>query len=368
MSDFRIAKATDVGVERQLNEDSMTVFDSPNGQVLAVCDGMGGQAAGDVASQLAVTIIENILTDNTFPSPDDAIRSSIMAANQGVLNRTAGNPELAGMGSTCVMLIVNDGHVYCGWVGDSRAYYVAKGRMRQISHDQSYVQMLVDGGLITKEEAATHPQRNEITNCIGLEGMMAPETIASPIVPKPGDIFMLCSDGLSSMVAEEQMERLLLDSHLTLQEKADRLVALANDAGGLDNITVILMQAGKSGEADPSKTIFDVQPTVNVGRRQNDTLLYSVIAIILMAAVCFGGYWFFLRNTDDGGRTPNKTKGTTTTVVKPTPTPPDTPQPAIVRKEDRKAGEPIKSSAASSSKPQPPKDRLTQEEIDALKD
>lgn len=367
MSDFRIAKATDVGVERQLNEDSMTVFASPNGRVLAVCDGMGGQAAGDVASQLAVTIIESILTDNTFPSPDDAIRSSILAANQGVLNRTASNPELAGMGSTCVMLIVKDGQVHCGWVGDSRAYYVAKGRMRQISHDQSYVQMLVDGGLITKEEAATHPQRNEITNCIGLEGMSAPETIASPIAPTPGDIFMLCSDGLSSMVAEEQMERLLLDDRLTLQEKADRLVALANDAGGLDNITVILMQATKSGEADPSKTIFDVQATASIGRRQTDTIIYSIIAVILIAAVCFGGYWLFLRNTGNNSRTTTKIKGTTTTVVKPTVTPPAPSQPSIVRREERKNEESRKSSVTPSSKLQPQKDRLTQEEIDALK-
>lgn len=368
MNDFLIAKATDVGVTRQVNEDSMTVFDSPNGQVLAVCDGMGGQAAGDVASQLAVTIIENILTDNAFTSPDDAIRRSIVAANQGVLNRTSSNPELAGMGSTCVMLIVKDGQVHCGWVGDSRAYYAANNRMRQISHDQSYVQMLVDGGLITKEQAANHPQRNEITNCIGLERMTEPEIIASPIIPEPGSIFMLCSDGLSSMVAEEQIECLLLDDSLSLQEKADQLIVMANDAGGLDNITVILMQAAKADGTDTTKTIFDVQPTVAMGRKSSDNLLYSVIAFILLIAICLGGYWIITQSAADGEKVRKpEMRSTTTTVATPKPEPPASEPKTIVNKQERKTDEPKKSKTRLVSKPQSQKGRLTQEEIDALK-
>ena len=130
MENYLIARATDVGVARKVNEDCLTVFDSPNGRVMAVCDGMGGQAAGDVASQLSVNIIENILTDNTFATPEEAIRSSILAANQGVLNRTAQSPELDGMGSTCVMLIIKDGRVHCGWVGDSRIYYISNHTIR----------------------------------------------------------------------------------------------------------------------------------------------------------------------------------------------------------------------------------------------
>ena len=138
MDNFLIAKATSVGQVRQVNEDSMTVFDSPNGQVMAVCDGMGGQAAGDVASQLAVSIIENILTDNTFESPEDAICRSVLAANQGVLNRTMQNPELEGMGSTCVMLIIRNGRVHCGWVGDSRrGWYECSNHARDAHHTRA---------------------------------------------------------------------------------------------------------------------------------------------------------------------------------------------------------------------------------------
>lgn len=295
MDNYLIAKATDVGATRQINEDSMTVFDSPNGQVLAVCDGMGGQAAGDVASQLAVNIIENILTDNTFETPEEAIRRSVLAANQGVLNRTAQNPELEGMGSTCVMLIIKDGRVHCGWVGDSRIYYIANHTIRQISHDQSYVQQLLDSGQITKEEAINHPQKNEITNCIGLQGMTAPDTVAVPIVPEPGSVFLLCSDGLSGMVDERQIERVVSNTKMSLQQKADRLVAMANEAGGLDNITVEMVQFGTSEiTGATSGTLFETPEGVNNAKKKSHKLLYSIICILVIAALCLGGGYYYM--------------------------------------------------------------------------
>lgn len=300
MDNYLIAKATDVGKERQVNEDSMTVFDSPNGQILAVCDGMGGQAAGDVASQLAVSIIESILTDNTFDTPEEAIRRSVMAANQGVLNKTAQNPELEGMGATCVMLVIKNGRVHCGWVGDSRIYYIANHTIRQISHDQSYIQQLLDSGQITKEEAFNHPQKNEIVNCIGLQGMTAPETIAVPIVPEPGSIFLLCSDGLSGMVDDAQIERVLSNSKMSLQAKADRLVAMANEAGGLDNITVELVQFGTSAVGGAtSGTLFETPEGVNTTKKKTNALLYSIICILLIAVLALVGGYFFLGSKDD---------------------------------------------------------------------
>ena len=293
MDNFLIAKATDVGVTRQVNEDSMTVFDSPNGQVLAVCDGMGGQAAGDVASQLTVTIIENILKDNKFDSPEEAIRRSVLAANQGVLNRTSQNPELEGMGSTCAMLIIKDGRVHCGWVGDSRIYYIANHTIRQISHDQSYVQQLLDSGQITPDEAANHPQKNEITNCIGLLGMTAPETVAVPIVPEPGSVFLLCSDGLSGMIDERQIERIVSNTNMTLQQKADKLVAMANEAGGLDNITVEMVQFGTSAVAGAtSGTLFETPDGIINSKKKSNRLLYSIICIIIIFALGLGGMYY----------------------------------------------------------------------------
>ena len=318
MDNYLIAKATDVGATRQVNEDSMTVFDSPNGQVLAVCDGMGGQAAGDVASQLAVNIIENILTDNTFETPDEAIRRSVLAANQGVLNRTAQNPELEGMGSTCAMLIIKDGRVYCGWVGDSRIYYIANHTIRQISHDQSIVQEMLDRGEITKEEAANHPQKNEITNGIGVLGMSAPETMRMPITPEPGSVFLLCSDGLSGMIDDRQIERIVSNTQMTLQQKADRLVAMANDAGGLDNITVEMVQFGTSEVAGAtSGTLFETPQGVNNSKKKSHKLLYSILCILIVTALCLGGGYYYISQkkkeetekvkTDEKGRTSNPT-------------------------------------------------------------
>ncbi len=295
MDNFLIAKATDVGVARQVNEDSMTVFDSPNGQVLAVCDGMGGQAAGDVASKLAVNIIENILTDNTFETPEEAIKRSVLAANQGVLNRTAQNPDLEGMGSTCVMLIIKDGRVHCGWVGDSRIYYIANHTIRQISHDQSYVQQLLDSGQILPEDAANHPQKNEITNCIGLQGMTAPETVAVPIVPEPGSVFLLCSDGLSGMVDDRQIERVVSNTKMSLQQKAEKLVAMANEAGGLDNITVEMVQFGTSEVAGAtSGTLFETPEGVNNSKKKSHKLLYFIICMFVVATLCFGGGYYYM--------------------------------------------------------------------------
>lgn len=314
MDNFLIAKATDVGIARQLNEDSMTVFDSPNGQVLAVCDGMGGQAAGDVASQLTVNIIENILTDNTFETPEDAIKRSIIAANQGVLNRAAQNPEQEGMGSTCVMLIIKNGRVHCGWVGDSRIYYIANHTIRQISHDQSFVQELIDSGQISVEEAANHPQKNEITNCIGLQGMTTPQTIADPITPEPGSIFLLCSDGLSSFVDERHIERIVSNSGMTLQQKAEKLIAAANEAGGLDNITVELVQFGTSEVAGAtSGTLFETPEGVNNAKKKSRRFLYSMIGIIVLALLCLIGVYVYSHQQEKKQEAKKEIKTGTTT-------------------------------------------------------
>lgn len=307
MENFIIAKATHVGQVRQVNEDSLGVFSTQNGQVLIVCDGMGGQAAGDVASQMSVSIAESILSDNQFPNPDAAIRSAILAANQGVLRRAAQDESIEGMGSTCVMLIVKDGKVYAGWVGDSRIYYVANHTIRQISHDQSYVQQLVDGGQISREEAANHPQRNEITNCIGLDTMTPPATLPVPIAPDPGSIFLLCSDGLTSMVDDARIERVLSSDNLTLQQKADRLIEMANEAGGLDNITVELLQFGTSATVGAtSGTLFDA-PTA-AGTHKKSSLWAWIIALIIVVGMAAGAYWYFFLRPQSVTPAPSKPK------------------------------------------------------------
>lgn len=275
---FIIANRTDVGKTREVNEDSMVTFDSPNGRVIAVCDGMGGQAAGDVASRLACDIISDILTNNKFTTPTEAITRACQAANQGILHRASQNPELEGMGATCVMVIIKDGLVYYGWVGDSRIYYVSKGTIRQISHDQSYVQQLVDSGQITAAEAENHPMKNEILNALGLVNMTPPQLCTAPLTPEPGSIIMLCSDGLSGMVDNETLETIISDPELSLQRKADKLVDRANVNGGLDNITVQLVQFGS-----PKGAAAGGNGAKAKGVKSN-TILYAAIGAVVVAA------------------------------------------------------------------------------------
>lgn len=294
MENYIIANKSDVGQARSVNEDSMITFDSPNGRVVAVCDGMGGQAAGDVASQLACSIIRDILEDNTFASPSEAITRAVIAANQGVLHRAQQEPQLEGMGCTCVMLIIKDGEVHYGWVGDSRIYYISNHTIRQISKDQSYVQSLVDSGQITPEEAANHPQKNEITNAIGIEGMVPPVLCQMPIKPEPGSVFLLCSDGLTGMVDDARIERVVSSMNLTLQEKADRLVELANQAGGLDNITVQLVEFGAvlaEGAAATAMPYAAIPPTTST--KKGRALWYWLSAAVLVVAALAGVYFGF---------------------------------------------------------------------------
>ena len=298
MEEFLIANCTDTGRTRNVNEDSMTTFDSPNGRVVAVCDGMGGQNAGDVASSLAVTVIQDILTDNTFASPEEAINRSIFAANQAILRRAAQDVNLSGMGSTCVMIIIKDGQVYYGSVGDSRIYYIAGGSIRQITKDQSYVQTLVDEGAITQEAAEHHQDKNQITNALGLEGMTAPVIGQMPITPEPGSVFLLCSDGLSGMINNNAILNTVINSQLSLADRAQQLVNMANAAGGLDNITVQLVEFSGSACAQNSM----VRPmsassgsTYGHKKKKNHVPLYAAIACMLFFVVGGTGAYFYFQ-------------------------------------------------------------------------
>lgn len=293
MENYIIANCTDTGRTRRVNEDSMVTFDSPNGRVVAVCDGMGGQNAGDVASQLAVAVIQDILSDNTFSTPEEAIASSVIAANQAILRKASMNENMQGMGATCVMLIVKDGKVYYGSVGDSRIYYIANGMIRQITKDQSYVQTLVDAGQITQEAAEHHQDKNQITNALGVEGMTPPVIGQMPITPEPNSTFLLCSDGLSGMINNNTILNTVSRYDLSLNERARMLIEQANEAGGLDNITVQLVEfpaedMSMSPMGSPSVSSAIAQP-----KKKSHTLLYTLIAALLVIAVAGGAYWYF---------------------------------------------------------------------------
>lgn len=293
MEDFIIANCTDTGKVRAVNEDSMSTFDSPNGRVVVVCDGMGGQNAGDVASQLAVTVIQDILCDNKFNTPEEAISKSIIAANQAILMRASQDASLSGMGSTCVMLIISDGKVYYGSVGDSRIYYSANGMIRQLTKDQSYVQTLVDAGEISQEAAEHHKDKNQITNALGIEGMTPPVVCQMPITPEPGSVFLLCSDGLSGMINSNVINQVISNSSLSLQDKAKELVSLANNAGGIDNITVQLVEFPKAMSEQARLSSLSGNKKVN-GSKSNRAAMYWAVTIVCLILAIGGGTWWLV--------------------------------------------------------------------------
>lgn len=293
MENYIIANCTDTGRTRRVNEDSMVTFDSPNGRVVAVCDGMGGQNAGDVASQLAVAVIQDILSDNTFATPEEAITSSVIAANQAILRKASMNEDMQGMGATCVMLIVKEGKVYYGSIGDSRIYYIANGMIRQITKDQSYVQTLVDAGQITLAEAEHHQDKNQITNALGVEGMTPPVIGQMPITPEPNSTFLLCSDGLSGMINNNTILNTVSRYDLSLNERARMLVDQANEAGGLDNITVQLVEFPAEDMAMSPMGSPSVSSAIAQPKKKNHAVLYSLIAALLVIAVAGGAYWYF---------------------------------------------------------------------------
>lgn len=238
-----IAELTDRGCKREANEDWMAHFESPNGLVAVVCDGMGGHVGGKTASHTAVEAIKQYMMQTRTGSPAELIVESMNAASNAIIAKANEQPELTGMGATCVMLIVRDGKVYIGSVGDSRVYLVRNHRIRQLTKDQSYVQMLLDAGSIKPEQARHHPRKNEITNALGLKIMQPATVLPEAISPEAGDCFLLCSDGLSGMVNDKDICKVVSrQSERTQQQRVEELIQRAKQNGGLDNITCQIVE------------------------------------------------------------------------------------------------------------------------------
>lgn len=238
---FRFGNHTDVGRVRQQNEDYMGFFENRNGAFFVVCDGMGGHVGGAIASQTAVNNIRQFFDEQLYSNPQEAIYQALQYANSQIYQKALTNPDLRGMGTTCVLLMVRDNLVYHGHVGDSRIYLHRYRQLKQLTRDHSFVQALIEQGLITEAEAENHPRRNELLRAMGTSPFVEVEVPEVPIQPMEGDIFMLCSDGLNGMVSHRGLEE-ILNSNMGLQHKALRLVENANQLGGTDNITVQLIE------------------------------------------------------------------------------------------------------------------------------
>jgi len=243
---------TDVGRRRKINEDSYLV--SPEIGLYAVCDGMGGHNAGEVASRMAIETISAFVERSaiekeiTWPfgletglSFDaNRLKTAIRLANARVFQAADNREELTGMGTTVVAILASGDTLTIGSAGDSRCYLVRGGALRQLTRDDSWVSAALGEGLLNSGDVEHHPLRNVITKAVGARDTIDLDVIEHQL--QPGEVLMLCSDGLHGMLNDQELGRILLPSPGPLEEATARLVDAANEAGGRDNVTVVLLR------------------------------------------------------------------------------------------------------------------------------
>jgi protein phosphatase len=242
---------THVGKQRQHNEDAFLVADEA--KLYLVADGMGGHAAGEIASRIAVDSISEFILhtredDGTWPHAYDEqykrstnrLMAAVRLANTRVLEAMRKDARLRGMGTTVVACLADEDTMSVAHVGDSRAYLVRDGRLSRLTNDHSWVFEQVQAGMLTEEEAEKHPLRNVITRALG--GALSVSPDASEVASQPGDVYLLCSDGLTGMLPEEEILRVVNDNIDDLERACQELIDRANEHGGLDNVTAILVK------------------------------------------------------------------------------------------------------------------------------
>ncbi len=240
MHKIELIGKTDVGLIRSNNEDTFLI--DPQANFCLVADGMGGAAAGETASQIFAETAAELFADCKPTSEQETVecvQSTFRQANDRILAHVAQHPEHQGMGCTAELLASTPSGFIIGHMGDSRTYRFRKGHLKQITKDHSLVQDQIDQGLITEEQARSHSMRNVILRAVGVRPSPALDTLRGPIFQ--GDLFLLCSDGLTDMVEDKDIAQ-VLGHNGDLNHKADQLVELAKQAGGKDNITVVLAE------------------------------------------------------------------------------------------------------------------------------
>jgi protein phosphatase len=300
-----VARAvTDMGLKRSNNEDSYGCWlpDDPGerdrrGLLLTVADGMGGVKGGEVASRITVEALMHAYRD--APGADIAgdLHGAVVTANRMVHRESIQHPELSGMGTTCTAAVVRGRDVYVAHVGDSRAYLVRAGRIRQLTHDHSLVGQLVRDRQLTAEQARTDPRRNVVTRSIGISDEVDVDTQRISESLRNGDVIILCTDGLHGLVSDEELSAAV--SHQELDQACDTLVTLAKQRGGHDNITMILARA-ESSENGARPT------TASAGRhpraRSNPNRNYLMVALILLLLLALGALgWLLVRMSHEPG-------------------------------------------------------------------
>lgn len=237
------AYKTDIGLTRMINEDRVLVQEELNGFTLAiVADGMGGHQAGDVASEMAIQLLHEQLhhleRDMTLEQLEQLLQQTFQTVNAQIYERSLQKPEFEGMGTTVVVAVATERQVVIGNIGDSRAYVLQDGQLTQLTEDHSLVSELLRTGQISEADSEIHPQRNVLTRALGTESSAKIDLYHLDWYKE--QILLLCSDGLTNHVDDEMIADILLEE-TSLQQRTDRLINTALEAGGKDNISVVLL-------------------------------------------------------------------------------------------------------------------------------
>lgn len=278
-----VFSVTDIGMVRQANEDNCYAGETPNGFLFIVCDGMGGHVGGARASAIAVNSIVKFFTKEYYAVVHQALADALLFANRQILGAAAAVPELKGMGTTACVLLLRDGKAWFAHIGDSRIYlyYNKQQQLHRLTKDHSVVQEMVDQDVISEAEAEHHPHKNRLLKTLGVKKEIQPEVCLMPVLPAKGDIFLICSDGLTGMV-KDNILRQILEPKTALQEKGKYMLTQANQAGGTDNITLQLIHISNSPHKE---SVFDSKGTVNNHKKSSKQNMMLAAALVLLSVV-----------------------------------------------------------------------------------
>jgi protein phosphatase len=238
-----VASLSDVGCQRENNEDSLSYWESPDdpsfarlGRLAIVADGMGGCEGGQIASHIAVETIEQVYSSSTDPDPQQRLLDGFRQAHGRIQQKARENPGLLGMGTTLTAFALVGDRLYYSHIGDSRLYLLRAGRLRVVTRDHSLVSRLVETGIIRTEDADNHPQKHVLTAAVGISDEIQPDFSAEPVSLEKADVLLLCTDGLWGLVSEPELQQVLTSQ--APAEACRSLVQLAKARGGPDNITL----------------------------------------------------------------------------------------------------------------------------------
>lgn len=292
-----VGAKSDVGRVRKANEDAMLV-DAP---LFVVADGMGGHLAGDVASATAIETIKRSAKDQP-PKEPSHLESYVRAANRAIWDKALEDSQLQGMGTTCTLLFLDGDTAHLAHVGDSRAYLLRDGDVTQLTEDHTLVERMVREGKLQRDQASRHPQRSIITRALGVEADVEVDLLAFDVAQ--GDRLLLCSDGLSSMIEDGAIREILADA-ADAEDAANRLIDAALDAGGEDNVTVVVLDfladgalapapaAARREDTTPRRSLSDEEPHPEASSSRSG--LRKLLAMLLLLGVLLAAAFFAAR-------------------------------------------------------------------------